>query len=558
MSHIEKKTCDEHMRESYVAATEEKEILLLKKAGGCGDCEWEPELTELKERRRIAGEMGGGAAISRQHALGKLSARERIDVLLDQGSFREMGALAGKAHYEPNGNLKEFVPANTIIGTGTVNGRKISVAADDFTIRGGSSESTIADKWIYAERLAYEMKMPLVRLVDSAGGSVKLLDQLQSTKIPGYPTWPVVPLLDTVPVVAVALGSCAGLGAVRVMASHFSIMVRDTSQVFAAGPPVVKQALGVNIDKNELGGYKVHSRKSGVVHNEAIDERDALNQVRRFLSYMPRNVWELPPRIASTDDPNRREEWLKNAVPKDRRKAYDPRKILEAVFDRNSIFEIGRFHGGSCITCLARLNGVPTGVMANDPRTVGGAMTLVAANKVERFVEMCDVFHLPVVNFVDQPGNMIGLEAELAGTLLGAIRVLKAIERSRMPWVSIIVRRAFGVAGGLHGRKHGLDGRSINHRFVWPSARWGSIPIEGGVHAAYRRDIEASENPVARRLELEKHYDQLASPFRTAERFGIVDVIDPRETRTVLCDWIEDAWQMAMAQFGQRRPPSLA
>ena len=519
---------------------------------------WEPELEELKERRRIGSEMGGAAAVERQHKLGKLSARERINILVDPGSFREMGVLAGKARYDPNEKLKELVPANAIIGTGAIDARKVSVSADDFTIRGGSSESAIADKWIYAERLAFEMKMPLVRLVDTAGGSVKLLDQQQSTKIPGYPTWSVVPLLYTVPVVGVAMGSCAGLGAIKVLASHFSIMVRGTSQVFAAGPPVVKQALVVDIDKNELGGYKVHSRKTGIVHNEAADERDALNQVRRFLSYMPRNVWELPPRIASTDDPNRREEWLKNAVPKDRRKAYDPRRILEAVLDRNSVFEIGRYHGGSSITCLARLNGVPIGVMANDPKIAGGAMTLVAANKVERFVEMCDTFHLPIVNFVDQPGNMIGLEAELAGTLLGAIRVLKAIERSQTPWISIIVRRAFGVAGGLHGRKHGLDGRSINHRFAWPSARWGSIPIEGGVHAAYRRDIEASENPVARRLELEKHYDQLASPFRTAERFGIVDVIDPRETRTVLCDWIEDAWQMAKAQLGQRCSPSLA
>jgi acetyl-CoA carboxylase carboxyltransferase component len=513
---------------------------------------WERELEELGERRRIGSEMGGATAIERQHKLGKLSARERINILVDPGSFREMGVLAGKARYDPNGKLKEFVPANAIIGTGTIDGRKVSVSADDFTIRGGSSESTIAEKWIYAERFAFEMKMPLVRLVDTAGGSVKLLDQQQSTKIPGYPTWPVVPLLYAVPVVGVAMGSCAGLGAIKVMASHFSVMVRGTGQVFAAGPPVVKQALRVEIDKNDLGGYKIHARKTGVVHNDAADERDALNQVRCFLGYMPRNVWELPPRIATTDDPNRREEWLKNAIPKDRRKVYDPRKILEAIFDRNSIFEIGRYHGGSSITSLARLDGIAVGVMANDPRIAGGAMTLVAANKVERFVEMCNTFHLPIVNFVDQPGNMIGLEAELAGTLLGAIRVLKAIERSHTPWVSIVVGRAFGVAGGLHGRKHGPDGRSINHRFAWPSARWGSIPIEGGVHAAYKRDIEASEDPVARRLELEKHYDQLASPFRTAERFGIVDIIDPRETRAVLCDWIDDAWQAAKTHVAER------
>jgi acetyl-CoA carboxylase carboxyltransferase component len=513
--------------------------------------DWSPEIEELRHRRGIAAAMGGEEAIARQHGLGKMSVRERVDVLLDPGSFRELGSLTGKAVYREDGALTSFTPANAVIGTGRIDGRKVSVSADDFSIRGGSSESTNSDKWIYAERLAFEMRMPLVRLVDTAGGSVKLLDQAQSTKIPGYPTWPVVPLLHTVPVVGVAMGSCAGLGAIKVLASHFSIMVRDTSQVFAAGPPVVKQAYGIDIDKNDLGGYRVHSRKSGVVHNEAADERDALQQVRRFLGYLPRHVWEAPPRQRCEDPVDRAESWLDAAIPRDRRKVYDPRKIVAAIFDRGSTFEIGRYHGGSVITLLARLNGFPVGVMASDPRVAAGAMTAIAANKVERFVEP---FHLPIVNFVDQPGNMTGLEAELAGTLLGAVRVLKAIERSSTPWISVVVRRAFGLAGGLHGRKHGLDGRSINHRVAWPSARWGSIPIEGGVAAAYRRDIAAATDPLARRTELEEHYNRLASPFRTAERFGIADIIAPSETRAFLCDWVGDAWGIVETTLGQRWP----
>lgn len=506
--------------------------------------DWTPELAELGDRRNIAAAMGGEGAVARQHALGKMSARERVESLVDPGTFREMGRLTGKATYGPDGSLHDFVPANSIIGTGRIDGRKISISADDFTIRGGSSESTNSDKWIYAERFAFEMRMPLVRLVDTAGGSVKLLDQMQSTKIPGYPTWPIVPLLETVPVVGVALGSCAGLGAIKVLASHFSVMVRDTSQVFAAGPPVVKQAFGIDIDKNALGGYQVHSRKSGIVDNEARDEADALRQVRSFLSYLPRHCGKMPPRTECSDDPDRAEDWLKGAIPRDRRKVYDPRKILDAILDQESIFEIGRYHGGSVITCLARLNGVPVGVMASDPRSAAGSMTLTAANKVERFVELCDTFHLPIVNFVDQPGNMTGAEAEAAGTLLGAVRVLRMIERSRTPWLSIIMRRAFGLAGGMHGRKHGRDGRSINHRFAWPSAYWGSIPVEGGVAAAYRKDIAAAPDPLSRRSELEEHYHQLASPFRTAERFGVVDIIDPRDTRSLLCDWVDDAWEV--------------
>jgi len=525
-----------------------------KSADKSSSVTWDDELADLAERRRLAEKMGGEEAIAKQHERGKLTARERIDTLLDGGTFREIGALTGKVTYDDEGRMTDFLPSNAIIGTGLVNGRKVCISADDFTIRAGSSESTNSDKWVYAERMAFEFKMPLVRMVDTAGGSVKILDKTKSTKIPGYPTWPVVPLLSTAPVVGIAMGACAGLGAVKVLASHFSVMVNTTSQVFAAGPPVVKQAFGVDVDKEDLGGYRVHSRKTGVVDNEATDERDALTQARRFLSYLPRNVWEAPPVVDSSDSPDRVEDWLKDVIPRDRRKVYDPRKIVAAVCDRDSIFEIGRYHGGSVITCLARLKGIPVGVMASDPRVSAGAMTPIAANKVERFVELCETFHLPIVNFVDQPGNMTGLEAELGGTLLGALRVLKAIERSRTPWVSIIVRRAFGLAGGMHGRKHGHDGRSINHRFAWPSARWGSIPIEGGVAAAYRRDIEAAEDPAARRAELEEHYTRLASPLRTAEQFGVLDIIDPRETRAVLCDWVDDAWAVVKTQLGSNWP----
>ncbi len=510
--------------------------------------EWTPELKEIEQRQDIARQLGGAEAIARQHSLGKLTVRERIDVLVDKGSFREFGVLTGKVAYAPDGARESFVPSNTVVGIGRIDERKVCVSADDFTIRGGSSESANSDKWIYIERFAYETKTPLVRLVDTAGGRGELFDQQQATKIPGYNNWPVVPLLDTVPVVGVAMGSCAGLGAFKVLASHFSIMVRDTSQVFAAGPPVVKQAFGVEIDKNSLGGYEVHSRHSGIVDNEAVDEADALLQAKRFLSYLPRNIWSEPPRVDCDDDPNREELWLDDAIPRDRRKAFDPRKILEAIVDRGSFFEIGRYHGKSVITGLARLNGVPFGIMASDPRFHAGSMTMQAANKCERLIEMCDLFHLPIVNFVDQPGNMTGLEAEMAGTLLGAVRVYKLIERARTPWVSIMMRRAFGLAGGLHGPQYGMTGLSLNHRFAWPSARWGSIPIEGGVAAAYRRDIEGADDPMQRRRELEEHYNRLGSPFRTAERFGIVDIIAPRTTRRVLCEWMDDCAEMIRMQ----------
>ncbi len=510
--------------------------------------EWARELAELKDRRAMVRAMGGPEALEKIRAAGRMNARERIAALLDENTYRELGSVAGKGHYDQAANFISLDPSNAITGTGRIEGRKVALHVDDYSIRAGSSESTINDKWIFIERMAHQLRMPLIRLVDSAGGSVKLLMQAGGSKIPEYTSWPSEELLKTVPVVGVALGACVGMGALKVLSSHFSVMVRDQAQVMAAGPHVVRQAYGTEVDKNELGGWAVH-RKSALVHNEATDEADALDQVRRFLSYLPRSIYELAPVVSTDDSPERVEDWLKDAIPRDRRKVYDPRRILKAIFDRDSLFEIGRYQGASVLTAFARLNGVPVGVIANDPKIQGGAMTTEAAYKMERHTNLCSLFGLPVVNLVDQPGNQTGLEAELGGTLLGAVRVGKALHESHSPWVSVIVRRCFGMAGALHGPKSGQD---LNHRFAWPSARWGSIPIEGGVMAAHKKEIEEAADPVVKRKELEDYYLRIGSPFRTAEKFGIAEIIDPRETRAVLCDWIEDAWSVVKGDHFKR------
>ena len=506
---------------------------------------WKPEVDEITRRHKLAGKMGGAENVSRHHKAGKLTARERIDKLLDQGSFREVGALTGAAGYDENGNLKDFTPANVVMGHGRIDGRRTVVTAEDFTVRGGSSEATNSDKWIWAETLALEMRMPLVRLVDTAGGSIKILDKAGATKIPGYSTWNFNDLLGLVPVVGVAMGSVAGLGAFRVVCSHFSIMVKGTGQVFAAGPPLVTPATGEKTTKEELGGYKIHARGSGVVDNEADNEEDAFRQIKQFLSYLPSSVYQIPPRCECEDDPDRCEEDLLSIVPRSRKKTYDARKLLRLVFDRNSLFEIGLHQGRSIVAMLGRLKGYPVGVMINDTRFFGGGMDASAAEKAIRFVDLCDTFHIPVVNFVDQPGVVIGLAAEKAGTIRTAIRALQAIAQSRVPWAAMIIRKAFGVAGSSYGRQHGL-----NLRYAWPSGIWGSLPVEGGVAAAYKRDIESSEDPDARLGELEDHYDQLQSPFRTAEKFGVNDIIDPRDTRPILCDWVEQAYEVLPEQSG--------
>lgn len=504
----------------------------------------EAPLEELSRRRAAALRMGGDEAVAKWRAQGRMTARERIAAFADPGSFQELGALTGKGDYTPEGELRDVTPSNCVMGRAASSGAPVMVVADDFTIRGGSSEAAVADKWIYAERMAHDFRMPLVRLVDSAGGSVKILEQAGRTKIPGYQLLPSTALMGVAPVASVAFGACVGLGAVRALGAHFSVMVKGQAQVFAAGPPVVKQGLGHDVTKEELGGTDVCTRVSGIINNAADTEQDALAQVRRFLSYLPTNSWHLPPRVSPTDDRERQDADLDTLIPNDRRKTYKSRRIAEAVFDRDSLFEIAPAFGASVRTFFARLDGYAVGAMLNDPAIMGGALTRAAGQKIERFVDLCDSFNLPVVNLVDQPGVMIGVDAERAGTLLAAARAGAAIEQASVPWVSVVVRRAFGVAGSMLGPWQGPTGTSLNHRFAWPTARWGSIPIEGGVAAAYKREIEAAPDPAARREEIERRYQKLASPFRTAEAFGVVDILRPAETRGVLCRWVADAYRL--------------
>ncbi len=506
---------------------------------------WEAELRELRRREDLARRMGGEERVQRQHASGRLTVRERVERLFDAGTFHETGALAGWGKYE-DGELAEFLPANVLVGQGRIDGRRAVVQGDDFTVRGGAADAAIWQKMVYAERMASELRLPLVRLVDGTGGggSVKSLETMGFTYVPFIPGWEVAAAnLSEVPVVAAALGPVAGLGAARVVASHFSVIVRDTAQLFVAGPPVVAAAMGETPDKEELGGARAQTR-AGAVDNQAGDEEDALAQVRRFLSYMPANVWEAPPAVDSSDPPQRREEELLSIVPRESRQPYKARRILEAVLDRGSVFEVGASFGRSLITALGRLDGRPVGILCSDPNHYGGGLTADASEKLTRFVDVCDQFRLPVVNFVDQPGFVIGTEAERRGTIRRGTRALVAVYQASVPWVSVLVRKVFGVAGAAHGQAHGL-----NLRYAWPSGDWGSLPIEGGIEAAYRRELEAAEDPVALRTEIEQRLNAVRSPFRTAERFGVEEIIDPRDTRPLLCDWAERAHEIVRHQL---------
>jgi acetyl-CoA carboxylase carboxyltransferase component len=511
---------------------------------------WKPELEEIARREEFARAMGGKERIARAKAAGRLTVRERIALLLDRDSFHETGALAGRGEYDEQGRLIRVTPSNFVCGRGRIGGRPVIVGGDDFTVRGGAADGAVGNKMGWSEKASRELRVPLVRLVDGTGGggSVKTTAKLRRSYVPVIPDWDVsVELLSLVPVVAAALGPVAGLGAARVAASHFSVMVRGSSQLFVAGPPVVRRALGTDVDKEALGGHRIHTRGSGAVDNEAESEDDALDQIRRFLSYLPSSVFEAPPCLEPDDDPERREEALLSLVPRDRRKPYDVRRLLELVLDRGSLFEIGRFFGRPLATLLARLDGHPVGVMANDPRQLAGAIDADAADKMVRFIDLCDTFHLPVVNFVDNPGFLIGVDAEKRGTIRHGVRALLSVYQARVPWVSVIVRKVFGVAGAAHGAHHRL-----NLRYAWPSAEWGSLPIEGGVEAAYKRQLEAAEDPAALRAELEAQLDGLRSPIPTAESFGIEEIIDPQETRPILVAWARRAHEIAATRPGPK------
>ena len=493
---------------------------------------WEAEVAELRRREALAHRMGGDDKVKRQHEGGKLTVRERIEALLDTGSFHEIGTLAGRASYEGT-ELADFVPANFVFGRGRIDGRPVVVGGDDFTVRGGAADASIFQKQVMAERMANELRLPIVRLVDGTGGggSVKSLDMDRRTYVPANPGWEVVvDNMATVPVISLALGSVAGLGAARVVTSHYSVMVEGISQVFVAGPPVVAR-LGEEVTKEELGGSQIHAR-NGVVDDVVATEEEAFERARRVLSYLPSSVHDVPPRGEVVDDPGRRDEWLVGAIPRDRRTVYKVRPIVESLVDRGSFVELGRLFGRSAVTGLARLDGWPVAVLAGDPYFYGAGWTADASQKVTRFVDLADTFHLPVVHLVDQPGFVIGTEAEKAATIRHGARALAAVYQAQVPWCSVIVRKVFGVAGAAH-QNHAR----LSYRYAWPSGDWGSLPLEGGIEAAFRAQLEAAEDPHALRAEIEERLNAVRSPFRTAEAFLVEEIIDPRDTRPLLCEF---------------------
>ncbi len=495
---------------------------------------WEGEIEELRAREALAFEMGGPDKVARQHEFNKLTIRERIDAISDADSFHEIGTLAGVGDYDDDGELKRFTPSNFVFGTADIDGRPVVLSGDDFTVRGGSADASIPGKRLRAEGLAVELRLPHIRLVDGmgGGGSVKMIEMAGRTYIPEVRGWEtVVTQLGVAPSVSLALGSVAGIGAARVATAHYSVIVKDSAQMMIAGPALVDWASLGDVTKEELGASKIHTR-NGAIDDEAGSEAEAFDMARRFLSYLPSSVDELPPVTECTDDPARSDEALLDIVPKDPRQVYKMHTIIDSVVDEGSFFEIGRKWGRSMITGLARLNGIPVALFAENPRVYGGAWTADASRKLIRLCDLASTFHLPIVHLEDCPGFLIGKQSEQTATIRFGSAALAALGQANVPFCCVVIRKAFGVAGAAN-HKPGAH----HFRAAWPSGDWGSLPIEGGIEVAYKAELAEADDHDEHLAKIKERLNRLRSPFRSAEFFEIEEILDPRHTRSYLCSW---------------------
>jgi acetyl-CoA carboxylase carboxyltransferase component len=358
--------------------------------------------------------------------------------------------------------------------------------------------------------------------------------------------------LNTVPVVNVLLGSVVGIGAAKAVLGHFSVMVRDIAQLFVAGPPVVSHAMGYDITKEDLGGWHIHCT-NGSVDNLAETETDALAMTRKFLSYLPPSVYEIPPVQACLDPVDRAEEELLTIIPRKRTTTFDIRKTIRLMADKDSFFETGPLWGTDQVTGFVRFNGHPLGVIASDSRHAnGGALTADGCDKLKRHIDVCDVFNIPILNLIDNPGFAVGLEHEIASTIRKGGEWMVAFAQIRVPIFSVLLRRSFGVAGNNYATP--LSRPAM--RVAWPAADVGGIPPEGGIEAAYKRQLAEAEDPVALRAELEARIESARGPVRPLNKFQLEEMIDPRATRKYVCDWVEIAYRI-LAQDGRRGPRAL-
>ncbi|KAH7310307.1 carboxyl transferase [Rhexocercosporidium sp. MPI-PUGE-AT-0058] len=484
----------------------------------------------------------------RQKQAGKLWVRERVLELLDEGSFREVGSVSGTVQWKKLEGTKEelesYIPSNNVQGFGTLRGRRVVFTADDFSIRAGHADGALMEKTIYMEKLAVALKLPIVKLVDgsSGGGSVTTIKTAGYSYIPPMPSFKHVAeqLNLGIPNLGAVLGPAIGLGAARVVACHFSVMAADVGSLFNAGPKVVAGAtFEEGLSFTDLGGPSMHCT-NGTIDNLAANEQECFEQLRTVLSYLPNSGASLPPILPSDDPADRPCEELRTIIPRRKARMYDPRKIIATVVDVGSWFEIGQLWGTTTIIGLARLAGRPVGIISLNCEVNAGALDAAGSQKITRHLKFCDSFNIPILQFVDVPGYAIGTNAERTATMRHGIALATTYFSTTTPVFSVVTRRVYGVAGGIM-----LDCRDPRMRVAWPSGEWGSLPLDGGIevgHATELRAIKDKYQREARYKELEEEYTRLMNPVRTANAFGVEEIIDPALTRQIVVEWLKHVY----------------
>jgi acetyl-CoA carboxylase carboxyltransferase component len=486
------------------------------------------KIDDLLKRREQAYHAGSQRSVDRQHEKGKLLARERIDYLLDEGSFHELDMLA--RHRAVNSGLDERPYTDGVItGWGTVNGRKVFVFSQDFTVFGGALGEVFAEKIHKLMDMALKVGAPLVGLNDGAGARIQ--EGVVSLASYGGIFFRNVAASGVIPQISVILGPCAGGAVYSPAMTDFIFMVRETSHMFITGPDVVKTVTGEDVTLEELGGAMSHASKSGVATFVADDEKSCLDDVRFLLGFLPQNNMENPPHELTGDDPDRLCESLREIMPDSSNMPYDMTAVIAEVVDNGEFYEYYPHWAKSIVCGMARIDGHPVGVVGNQPLVLAGVLDIESSEKAARFVRTCDAFNIPLITFVDVPGFLPGVDQEYGGIIRHGAKLLYSYCEATVPRIQVITRKAYGGAYVV------MNSKSIGAdlAFAWPSAELAVMGPQGAVEIVYRRELQQAADPVARRAELVDEYtEKYANPYAAAERGYVDDVIDPAETRRKL------------------------
>lgn len=489
----------------------------------------EEKFDKLKKLRAESKLGGGEDRIKKQHASGKLTARERIDLLLDKGSFEEIGSLV-RHRCRDFGLAKQSYPGDGVVtGFGKIDGRPVYVFSQDFTVFGGSLSETHAEKICKIMDLAVKNGIPVVGLNDSGGARI----QEGVASLGGYAEvfWRNSMASGVVPQISAIMGPCAGGAVYSPAITDFIFMVQNTSFMFVTGPNVVKTVTHEEVSSEDLGGASAHSTKSGVAHFSVENDAECLIQIRKLLSYLPLNCEEKPPRLPSAKPDSGLVKKLDEMVPENPNKPYDMKDVINGVMDEDSFYEVHEQYADNIIVGFARLDGRSVGIVANQPLSLAGCLDNDASVKAARFVRFCDAFNVPLVVFEDVPGFLPGTDQEWGGIIKHGAKLLYAFCEATVPKVTVITRKAYGGAYDVMNSKH----IRADHNVAWPSAEIAVMGTKGAVEIIFRRDIAKSDDPEATQKKLEAEYEEtFANPYRAANRGFIDDVIFPHETRDKL------------------------